>query len=85
MVSSSIYVYLFKKSKNQPANQPQKTKRTKFIQAVIDLFQLKMQLSLIPGKNKFVRALILHSATYPEKLLRTTKYRAVISKFLHKT
>lgn len=44
-----------------------------------------MQLSLIPGKNKFVLALILHSATYPEKLLRTTKYRAVIAKFLHKT
>lgn len=44
-----------------------------------------MQLSLIPGKNKFVPALLLHSATYPEKLLRTTKYRAVITKFLHKT
>lgn len=43
-----------------------------------------MQLSLIPGKNKFVPALLLHSATYPEKLLRT-KYRADITKFLHKT
>lgn len=44
-----------------------------------------MQLSLIPCKNKLVLALVLHSATYPEKLLRTTKYRAVITEFLHKT
>lgn len=44
-----------------------------------------MQLSLIPRKNKLVPALLLHSATYPEKLLRKTKYRAVITEFLHKT
>lgn len=67
-------------------NQPKNPQRKNFIQAVIvTFFQLKMQLSLTPGKNKLVMALLLHSAKYPEKLLRTTKYRAVITKFLHKT
>jgi len=80
-----IYIYIYKKQKTNQTTNQKIPKRKNFIQAVIvTLFQLKMQLSLTPGKNKLVMALLLHSAKYPEKLLKTTKYRAVITKFLHK-
>lgn len=72
-------------NKNQLINQLKYPKGRTSHKQLGTLFQLKMQISLTPGKNKLVTALFVHSAKNPEKLLRTTKYRAVITKFLHKT